>query len=437
MKTQVCISGGGIAGLTLALKLAQCEIDVTVIEKDRTPSVKYKGELLQPKSLEILSKIGLYEEVYSRGFPLKTTAIKEIDGDRVLKEITFHYNAVDHPFNYALMVPHETLKSVILEKAKSFPHFHYLRPMKFTGFKEEGVHKRTGMLESKEEGAIEIEADFFIGAEGRISPIRKSLGIPLKDTEYNHYFLTVSFPRPESLTEAIMIVEGHYFLGLFPLPDQQVRTVLLIKPEEYKQMKREGLPSFYDCYTRLFPDLDGYVQQITSWKDIQLMIPIRHNAKCYVSGNCALMGDAIHSVHPMAGEGMNLAIQDAHTLGDLLCCMYENGDLRPEQLKLYESVRKPRAEYLSKLSHQSALAYSYWQPFWRRIRTHVLKRMETTPSLHFKQMLNISGLGIWKETWIDRLVQIGMLPKGVLPKVTNQERHLFDEKDEQPWKFQS
>ena len=98
-----------------------------------------------------------------------------------------------------------------------------------------------------------------------------------------------------------MVVRGHYFLGLFPLPDLQVRTVLLIKKSEYKEMKRGGLDSFYRYYTRLKPELDGYVQHITAWKEIQLMVPTRHNAARYTAGNCALMGDAVHTVHPIAG----------------------------------------------------------------------------------------------------------------------------------------
>jgi hypothetical protein len=57
---------------------------------------------------------------------------------------------------------------------------------------------------------------------------------------YNHCFLTTTFPRPESITEGEMIVGGHSFPGFFPLPDLQVRTVLLIKKEEYKEMKRSG-----------------------------------------------------------------------------------------------------------------------------------------------------------------------------------------------------
>ncbi|WP_050180383.1 FAD-dependent oxidoreductase [Domibacillus robiginosus] len=209
--------------------------------------------------------------------------------------------------------------------------------------------------------------------------------------------------------------------------------MLLIKKTEYKEMKRSGLDSFYRCYIDLKPELDGYVQHIKTWKDIQLMIPSRHNADRYIEGNCALIGDAVHTVHPMAGEGMNLAIQDAFTLGELLSYMYGARCLDAAQLKLYEQVRKPRAEFLSSLSHLSALAYSYWQGPWPRVRSHVLKRIERIPALHYKHMLNISGLGVWKETLLDRFIQIGLLPGSILPKVNGKE-HQYTEQDDYPWK---
>ena len=433
MKTNVFVSGGGVSGLLLGMMLARSGIDVIVAEKDAAPSVKYKGELLQPKSLDIMNRLGLYKEVRAAGFPIRTTSITEYEGNRVIGKIQYQYERINHPFNEALMIPHETLKRIIRSHAEQYPYFHFLNPAKFNGFREEGGRKQTALVSHKELGKLEIEADFFIGAEGRVSPIRKSLGIKLTETEYNHYFLTVTFPRPESVTEGEMIVRGHSFLGLFPLPDSKVRTVLLIKKEEYKEMKRNGLETFYQCYTGLKPELDGYVQHIKTWKDIQLMIPSRHNADRYIGENCALMGDAVHTVHPMAGEGMNLALQDACTLGELLSFMYETGHLDPDQLKLYEQVRKPRAEFLSSLSHLSALAYSYWQGPWPRIRAHVLKRIERSPALHYKHMLNISGLGSWRDTLLDRFVQIGLLPIRILPKVNGTEHQYTDDND-YPWK---
>ncbi len=70
MRTQVVIVGGGIAGLTLALTLVAQNIEVIIIEKALT-SAKYKGELIHPKSLYVLEKRGVLQEVLQNGNPIQ------------------------------------------------------------------------------------------------------------------------------------------------------------------------------------------------------------------------------------------------------------------------------------------------------------------------------------------------------------------------------
>ncbi|MEY4480328.1 MAG: hypothetical protein RLZZ267_1006 [Bacillota bacterium] len=436
MRTQVLISGGGVGGLMLALKLAQKNIQVIILEKETAPAIKYKGELVQPRSLVILQSLGLLDEVMRHAQRLNTTSIVETWGSNKRAKIAFHYDRIDHPLNFALMINHEVFKSILLHALKQYACITYMKPCKFLslkGWDGQSFHKATAHnLET--DTLFEIEADYIIGAEGRHSPIRRGLEIGLKDYEYNHYFLTVSFNAPPTLLDSEMIVKGHRFLGLFPLSKQRVRTALLIKPDEYKTMKRDGLQTFYDLYLQMDPTLDGYVQQIKSWKEIQLMIPVRHNAEQYVYANCVLIGDAAHSVHPMAGEGMNLALQDADALGELLPWMYETNQRDNKYLHWYELVRKPRVEYMSQLSHQSALVYSYSHPLWRAFRTHVLKRMERSSKLHYKQILNISGLGLWKETLFDRVIQAGLWPLPQLSKTFDSKAYLFTEDELYPWR---
>ncbi len=437
MRCQVLISGGGIAGLTLALKLVKRNIHVIVVEKDVPPSPKYKGELLQPKSLEILANLGLIDQVYANGHVIHTTSIQELnETSNSGMKITFDYRILTHPYNHAVMIPHEVLKQLLLNRAKQYQHFEYICPAKLIAVHQLGKRYKASIQPKDAEDEIAIEADFYVGAEGRQSVIRKSLNIGLKESSYNHYFLTVSFPRPESLTEAQMVVKKHRFLGLFPLPNQRVRSVLLIRPEEYKQFRKQSIDYLYRAYTQLYPPLEGYVQEIVAWKDVQLMIPLRHNARQYTQKCFALIGDAAHSVHPMAGEGMNLAIQDSDVLGELLGWMYESQHLDSIYLKWYERVRRPLVEQVSMLSHQSALAYSYSFKLWKEIRMKTLYRISQNERLHFKQILNISGLGMWKESLVDRFIQAGLLPLTYNSHIHNSETYFYQKKDEYPWYYQ-
>ncbi|MGD6840811.1 FAD-dependent oxidoreductase, partial [Bacillus thuringiensis] len=97
------------------------------------------------------------------------------------------------------------------------------------------------------------------------------------------------------------------------------------------------------------------MNKIEDWKKIQLMVPLKYHADTYVKDHLALIGDAVHTVHPMAGEGMNMAIQDGSILGELLCDMYSAGKLDPVNLIWYQKVRKRRVAHQMHLSHLSAL----------------------------------------------------------------------------------
>ncbi|WKA55819.1 FAD-dependent oxidoreductase [Planococcus shixiaomingii] len=432
MKTDVFISGGGIGGLTLALKLVQRGVDVVLAERQTKAPATYKGELLQPKSMKVFDGLGLFEEVQKRSNQIKVLDMLELSSSlKVLDQSFMDYSVLPGKYNASYMMPHEELKDMMLQLASSFTHFHYLSGTACKGFVDQ-----TALLKRGSE-QLKVEATYFFGAEGRSSVTRKEMGIEVKQTTYNHHFLTVTFPRDEKFTDGKIISTYNRFLGLFPLPDGKVRSVYLIPQGDYKQLKQKPISHFHKLYTDLAPVVDGYVQKLTDWKEIQLMIPVMFHAPTYVKENKAIIGDAAHAVHPMAGEGMNMAIQDADILGELTADMLEFGKTDPANLTWYENVRYKRADHVLQLSHLAALAYSFPFKPVSFIRKKTFERMEEDPILHFKQMLNVSGLGMWKENVRDRFIQGGLMPirSKDLPTDTKELKY-FTREDDYPWKVE-
>jgi 2-polyprenyl-6-methoxyphenol hydroxylase-like FAD-dependent oxidoreductase len=432
MKTDVFISGGGVGGLTLALKLAQRGVDVMVAERLAARTPAYKGELLQPKSMQIFDGLGLFEEIRERANEIKVLDMLELSGTLAVKDQSFlDYGVLPGKYNAAYMVHHEELKSILLRNASKYTNFHYLG-----GTAVKKVSGNTAYLQKGSE-KIEVQADFFIGAEGRASVTRKAMGIDIKQTAYNHHFLTVTFPRAENFRDGQIISTYNRFLGLFPLPDNLVRSVYLIPEGDYQKLKEKPISHFHKLYTDLAPSVDGYVQQLQDWKKIQLMIPVMFHAPAYVKGNKAIIGDAAHAIHPMAGEGMNMAIQDADILGELQADMLESGNRQTENLLWYEKVRYKRAEHVLQLSHLSALAYSFPFRTVSYLRKRTVGRMEEDPILHFKQMLNVSGLGMWKENVRDRFIQGGFMPvRSEDLTLDTKELKYFTREEDYPWKVE-
>ncbi|MFG6119488.1 MULTISPECIES: FAD-dependent oxidoreductase [Thalassobacillus] len=435
MQTEIFVAGGGVGGLALAVKLASSGVHVTVAEQLKDESPLYKGELLQPKTIAILDQMDLLPEVLQYGHKIETLAFQEADINpgRPPEEIgstELTYNRIASTYNYSVMIPHEKIKEILRNKASQYgEYFHFIPGARFLGF--ENGHAK--IKQAKETYAI--TANVYIGAEGRSSPTRQAMDVSIKRKDYNHHFLTVTIPRPESFLEGKIVTTKESFLGMFPLPDHEIRTVLLIKAGEYKAIKEKGLEHVYEVYGDLEPRLKEYVRAIKDWKQIQLMVPYTYHVDRYVRGNMALLGDAAHTVHPMAGEGMNLAIQDADVLGELLSWCKHKSKPYHSYLSYYEQVRRPRVSFLLKLSHLSALVYSYPYAWWRKLRMQAVQRMYEDDQLHVKQMLNTSGLGIWDFSLVDRAIQGSMLPvrkKSITDH--QQQRYIFDETDDYPWK---
>jgi 2-polyprenyl-6-methoxyphenol hydroxylase-like FAD-dependent oxidoreductase len=430
MNCDVLISGGGIAGLTLALKLVARGVRVTILEKYAREGIMYKGELLQPKSIEILAASGLLPDLMVSGYRISRTLIEE--REHAGPPVSLDYGVLPSDYAFALMIPHDVLKQLVLTRAAQSGLLTVLKPAHLLSYDEKSGHaffSHDGKQET-------LRAHFFVGAEGKFSTFRARLNIHCRKTNYNHQFLTVTVPRPAELRDATVVSRGDRFIGLFPLPDDQVRTVLLVREGELRALRRAGLPAFFRAYHELVPMMKGYVDQLENWKQIQLMIPLRQEAERYVSGRSAIIGDAAHSVHPMAGEGMNMAIQDADVLASLLAWMLQTGTTDEQTLRRYEAIRKPRAMFVAQVSHLSALAYSYRLPFVERMRTTVLRRIANSEYLLRQYMINISGLGMAGETLFDRALQLGLWPaRRTVPNGLQTPVQWFSERTDYPWLF--
>ncbi|WP_096201089.1 FAD-dependent oxidoreductase [Bacillus sp. FJAT-45350] len=424
---QVVIIGGGVAGLTLALKLVPHNISVLLVEKVEGEYPLYKGELLQPKSLQIFESIGVGNKLDILGKRIPHVRIKELKTSNSKSEEIYtgkmRYDILDHPYHYAMMVPHEQIRQLLYDKAKEYSSFELCQPAEYVGLIEE---QKVVRIKTKS-GEREVKGEFIIGADGRGSRVRKHWNVKKKEYHHNHQFLTVSFQRPPELTESVIYGTESDFLGLFLLPDEKVRTVLKIAPDTWRRWRKEGIHKFHEAYHQIMPEMKGYVDKVKNWKQIQLMIPAHFTMNSYTNGNQIIIGDAAHTVHPMAGEGMNLAVQDSDVLGELLIWMHKTERLDARELHWFEKVRKPRAEYLSKLSYYGGLAYSYPHSIWQKVRIKGLSMLEKNSLLHFKQVMNISGLGL------SNISPTDFLYKKNSQIVEKQKRYYFQKEEDYPW----
>ncbi|WP_255822177.1 FAD-dependent monooxygenase [Halobacillus shinanisalinarum] len=168
MKTDVFIAGGGVGGLALAVKLASRGVHVTVAEQLAKKSSAYKGELLQPKTLAILDRLGVLPETEASGHVIDQLRFLEINRQtdarpEELKLTELNYSRVASSYDHALMVPHETTKEILQEKGTAYQkYFHYLSGARFLGFEN-------GRAKVRQQKSIKyVEAHVYVGQKGAV-----------------------------------------------------------------------------------------------------------------------------------------------------------------------------------------------------------------------------------------------------------------------------
>src|ERR1700752_4942317 len=119
-RTNVCVVGGGPAGLLLGLLLAKRGVEVIVLEAHETFDREFRGEVLQPSTVHLLDALGLLEYILARPHSTLTEGLVRING-RTAGEFAFNTIVPEYP--YAIWTPQPIFLQALVDKATPFPSF--------------------------------------------------------------------------------------------------------------------------------------------------------------------------------------------------------------------------------------------------------------------------------------------------------------------------
>jgi 2-octaprenylphenol hydroxylase len=190
------------------------------------------------------------------------------------------------------------------------------------------------------EGGENCAADLVVGADGASSFVRTAAGIETRKWPYNQSAF-VTHLRPEQSHQATAwqrFLRGGP-LGLLPLADGRVSVVWSARPE----VASHALQASDEDLGRMLTEASDFALGKLSVTGPRGAFPLgAQHAQQYVLPGIALIGDAAHAIHPLAGQGANLGLQDAAELADVIATALEEG-LHPGDLPVlrrYERARK-------------------------------------------------------------------------------------------------
>jgi len=185
-----------------------------------------------------------------------------------------------------------------------------------------------------------LRARLVVGADGAQSMVRQQAGIAVTSSQYDQHALvanvTTALPQ-QQITWQRFVPSGPQ--AMLPLCGSRASLVWYNTEEEVGRLKALDNASFINELCTSFPEELGGIETV----EARASFPIsKAHANSYVSQRVALAGDAAHTVHPLAGQGVNLGLLDAATLAEVLLKAHSAGrDIgAPQVLARYERWRR-------------------------------------------------------------------------------------------------
>ncbi|MEU1304356.1 FAD-dependent oxidoreductase [Streptomyces shenzhenensis] len=347
LTAEVCVVGGGPAGLTLAVELARRSVSVVVLEQSGHFDRSFRGESVSPDSVWLLDRLGVLARL--DGACQQMHRMEIVDSGSTVLRADFRRFRYPHP--YPVELPQPALLSALagLGQEEHAEHFTLVRRATATRLlRADGDSGAvTGVTARTPEGELTVRAALTVAADGRFSKVREMSGLSYTKLPLDRDVVWLKLPFPaewDDRTYRVRIRGDQH--GLFiPTHPDSVRVGFNIPKGGLKELRAEGLPALYERLDRLAPELARSVRaEIRSWSDTSMLDIFTTVVPRWSMPGLVLIGDAAHTLTPILGQGVNHAIIDGVTLAPLLREAFDAGGSEVALLAANARFQRAREE---------------------------------------------------------------------------------------------
>ena len=344
MQADLIIVGAGMVGSALALALEHSGLEILVVDGsplsvkpfDAQGAFEPRVSALSAASQRILERLGVWGGVAARrATPYRDMRVWDGSGTG-----SVHFSAASvHADTLGHIVENRVVQDALLERLHD-SQIGLLGNARLEQLRRSG----DGWLLSLADGR-ELRAPLLVAADGANSAVRRLAGCATREWDYLHHAIVTSVrcARPHQATAWQRFTDDGP-LAFLPLQrgddSHWCSIVWSTVPAEAERLMALDDEAFRHELGKAFEWRLGEVGQV----DPRVCIPLRQrHAKRYVESGLALIGDAAHSIHPLAGQGVNLGFLDAAVLAEVLLHALERGE-QPNDVRVlsrYERRRMP------------------------------------------------------------------------------------------------
>ena len=342
MKTEfdILIVGAGLVGLTSALACAASGAQVALL--DRSPITAGKdgrASALSTTSLRLFENLGV--KIANHLQPIRDMLVTEGDPNSPWR---LHFEGDGDGGTLGALIENPALKAALIKRVSENSSIQLFAPIAVNDFAEGPAN----ITLDTDQGAL--SASLVVAADGRNSVLRRKAGMTSQRFDYDAMSLvtTISHELPHDGLAWQRLIKGGA-LAVLPLIGQRSQIVW---SGPSKGIKAAETLSEADFLALLSEKMDGYLGEMHCTAPRQ-SYPLRLQvADGFSKGRMALVGDAAHIIHPLAGQGLNLGLRDAAALADGVKSAVDTGqDIGVTSLLDYDLWRNMDTRALGFLTH--------------------------------------------------------------------------------------
>ncbi|MGY3570782.1 FAD-dependent 2-octaprenylphenol hydroxylase [Vibrio paucivorans] len=337
----IAIVGGGMVGLALAAAFKDSELRIAVIEGQQPddqlnelPDVRVSA--LSRSSENILKNLGAWDGIMQRrASPYSAMEVWEQDS---FARIEFSANQLAQP-DLGHIVEHRVIQLSLLEQVTQQSNVTLFMPAKCAtmaiGESEAWLTLDNGQA---------ITAKLVVGADGANSWVRNQLDIPLTHWDYGHSAVVANIRTVEphqAVARQTFTPQGP--LAFLPMSGDNMSSIVWsTEPSRAERLVAMSPNEFNKALTSEFDNRLGLCEVVGE----RFAFPLKMRyARDFAVERVALVGDAAHTIHPLAGQGVNLGLLDAASLAQEVLALWHKGEDfgSKRNLRDYERWRKAEA----------------------------------------------------------------------------------------------
>lgn len=393
----VAIVGGGMVGLAVACGLQGSGLRVAVLEQrepqplatDAAPALRVSA--INAASEKLLTRLGVWSDIVARRascYHGMEVWDKDSFGRIEFDDQSMGYSHLGH------IVENAVIHYALWQKALQSSDITLMAPAEL---QQVAWGENEAFLTLKD-GAM-LTARLVIGADGANSWLRNKADIPLTFWDYRHHALVATI-RTEDAHGAVarQAFHGEGILAFLPLSDPHLCSIVWsLAPQEAERMQQVSDEQFNQALNIAFDNRLGLCR-VESERQV---FPLTGRyARQFAAHRLALVGDAAHTIHPLAGQGVNLGFMDAAELVDELKRLHRQGKDFGQYLYLrrYERSRKHSAALMLAGMQGFRELFAGTHPAKKLLRDMGLKLADTLPGVKpqlLRQAMGLNDLPEW------------------------------------------